>query len=388
MAKIINKHDNSDKNNSNTIKHQKINKSTRVLDSIRVEPLKNNQILKVRNLHVSFPQGHKKSIHIVRGVDLDVHRGEIIGLVGESGSGKSVTSKTLINVNESGIISADQIQIGEYELTNIKKQKYWQYIRGQKIGYIPQDPLTSLNPTITVGKQLLDALNNNEDWKNSTYTEKKNYLIGLLKTFGLRSAEKIFYAYPHTLSGGMKQRIVITMVVALKPELIIADEPTTALDPTVQASVLALFEDIRQKMGISIILISHNISVIAKFCDYIYVMYAGRIVEKGTKQEIFTNPAHPYTWALISAIPESKDEKLYTIQGTPPDMANLPLGDPFVYRNDYALEIDYLKEPPLIPITETHAAATWLLSPEAPKIEKSKELQKRLDLFKKAFNNE
>ncbi|MGC7173634.1 ABC transporter ATP-binding protein [Metamycoplasma hominis] len=388
MAKIINKHDNSDKNNSDTIKHQKINKSTRVLDSIRVEPLKNNQILKVRNLHVSFPQGHKKSIHIVRGVDLDVHRGEIIGLVGESGSGKSVTSKTLINVNESGIISADQIQIGEYELTNIKKQKYWQYIRGQKIGYIPQDPLTSLNPTRTVGKQLLDALNNNEDWKNSTYTEKKNYLIGLLKTFGLRSAEKIFYAYPHTLSGGMKQRIVITMVVALKPELIIADEPTTALDPTVQASVLALFEDIRQKMGISIILISHNISVIAKFCDYIYVMYAGRIVEKGTKQEIFTNPAHPYTWALISAIPESKDEKLYTIQGTPPDMANLPLGDPFVYRNDYALEIDYLKEPPLIPITETHAAATWLLSPEAPKIEKSKELQKRLDLFKKAFNNE
>ncbi|AUW36999.1 ABC transporter ATP-binding protein [Metamycoplasma hominis] len=388
MAKIINKHDNLDKNSSDTIKHQKINKSTRVLDSIRVEPLKNNQILKVRNLHVSFPQGHKKSIHIVRGVDLDVHRGEIIGLVGESGSGKSVTSKTLINVNESGIISADQIQIGEYELTNIKKQKYWQYIRGQKIGYIPQDPLTSLNPTRTVGKQLLDALNNNEDWKNSTYTEKKNYLIGLLKTFGLRSAEKIFYAYPHTLSGGMKQRIVITMVVALKPELIIADEPTTALDPTVQASVLALFEDIRQKMGISIILISHNISVIAKFCDYIYVMYAGRIVEKGTKQEIFTNPAHPYTWALISAIPESKDEKLYTIQGTPPDMANLPLGDPFVYRNDYALEIDYLKEPPLIPITETHAAATWLLSPEAPKIEKSKELQKRLDLFKKAFNNE
>ncbi|WP_203290469.1 ABC transporter ATP-binding protein [Metamycoplasma hominis] len=388
MAKIINKHDNLDKNSSDTIKHQKINKSTRVLDSIRIEPLKNNQILKVRNLHVSFPQGHKKSIHIVRGVDLDVHRGEIIGLVGESGSGKSVTSKTLINVNESGIISADQIQIGEYELTNIKKQKYWQYIRGQKIGYIPQDPLTSLNPTRTVGKQLLDALNNNEDWKNSTYTEKKNYLIGLLKTFGLRSAEKIFYAYPHTLSGGMKQRIVITMVVALKPELIIADEPTTALDPTVQASVLALFEDIRQKMGISIILISHNISVIAKFCDYIYVMYAGRIVEKGTKQEIFTNPAHPYTWALISAIPESKDEKLYTIQGTPPDMANLPLGDPFVYRNDYALEIDYLKEPPLIPITETHAAATWLLSPEAPKIEKSKELQKRLDLFKKAFNNE
>ncbi|QJG66714.1 ABC transporter ATP-binding protein [Mycoplasma phocoeninasale] len=346
-----------------------------------------NKILEVRNLHVSFLQGRKKSIHIVRGIDLDVYRGQIVGLVGESGSGKSVTSKTLINVNENGIISSDKIQIDEYELTNIKKPKLWEYVRGQKIGYIPQDPLTSLNPTRKVGAQLLDALNNNKEWKNKLYTEKKEYLIKLLKTFGLREAEKIFLSYPHTLSGGMKQRIVITMVVALKPDLIIADEPTTALDPTVQASVLALFEDIRQKMGISIILISHNISVIAKFCDYIYVMYAGRIVEKGLKEEIFTNPAHPYTWALISAIPESKDEKLYNIKGTPPDMANLPLGDPFAPRNEYALEIDFLKEPPLIEITKTHSAATWLLSPEAPKITLSKELTKRLELFKKAFNN-
>lgn len=185
----------------------------------------------------------------------------------------------------------------------------------------------------------------------------------------------------------MKQRIVITMVVALKPDLIIADEPTTALDPTVQASVLALFEDIRQKMGISIILISHNISVIAKFCDYIYVMYAGKIIECGTKKEIFTAPAHPYTWALISAIPENKDEKLYNIQGTPPDMANLPLGDPFAPRNEYAIEIDFLKEPPLIQITKTHAAATWLLHPKAPKITLSEQLNKRLLAFKKAFEN-
>ncbi|AZG68761.1 ABC transporter ATP-binding protein [Mycoplasma struthionis] len=360
----------------------------KVLEDIKVSPLQDDKVLEVRNLHVSFAQTKKKNIHIVRGVDLDVKRGEIVGLVGESGSGKSVTSKTLINVNENGIITADKIQIGDYELTKIKKNKHWEFIRGQKIGYIPQDPLTSLNPTRTIGKQLLDALNNNEDWKDKTYSEKKNYLLDLLKTFGLRNVEKIFMSYPHTLSGGMKQRIVITMVVALKPDVIIADEPTTALDPTVQASVLALFEDIRQKMGISIILISHNISVIAKFCDYIYVMYAGRIVERGTKQEIFTDPAHPYTWALISAIPESKEEKLYNIKGTPPDMANLPIGDPFAVRSDYALEIDFIKEPPLIPITQTHAAATWLLSPEAPKIEKSDDLKKRLELFKKAFNHE
>ncbi|MGV2393184.1 UNVERIFIED_CONTAM: ABC transporter ATP-binding protein [Campylobacter lari] len=172
--------------------------------------------------------------------------------------------------------------------------------------------------------------------------------MSLLDEFGIRDAEGVFDRYPHTLSGGMKQRVVITMVVALKPRLIIADEPTTALDPTVQASVLALFEQIRQKYNVSIILISHNISVVAKFCDYIYVMYAGKIIERGTRNDIFTKPAHPYTWALISAIPENNDERLYTIKGTPPDMANLPIGDPFAPRNDYALEIDFEKEPPLI----------------------------------------
>ncbi|VEU76972.1 ABC transporter ATP-binding protein [Mycoplasmopsis columbina] len=359
----------------------------RFYDKIRTTPLTDNKVLEVRNLHVSFSTGWKKTIHIVRGLDLDVYKGQIVGLVGESGSGKSVTSKTLINVNHNGIITADKIQIDDLELTKIKRQSHWQFIRGKKIGYIPQDPLTSLNPTRTIGKQLLDALNTNSEWKNKKYTEKREYLIGLLKQFGLRNADAIFKAYPHTLSGGMKQRIVITMVVALKPDVIIADEPTTALDPTVQASVLSLFESIRQQYNIAIILISHNISVIAKFCDYIYVMYAGRIVERGTKKEIFTQPAHPYTWALISAIPETKDEKLFNIKGTPPDMANLPLGDPFAPRNDYALEIDFIKEPPLIPITKTHSAATWLLHPDAPKVTLSDDLLKRLKLFKDAFKD-
>ncbi|EGV00076.1 oligopeptide ABC transporter ATP-binding protein [Mycoplasmopsis columbina SF7] len=365
----------------------KISATERFYDKIRTTPLTDNKVLEVKNLHVSFSTGWKKTIHIVRGLDLDVYKGQIVGLVGESGSGKSVTSKTLINVNHNGIITADKIQIDDLELTKIKRQSHWQFIRGKKIGYIPQDPLTSLNPTRTIGKQLLDALNTNSEWKNKKYTEKREYLIGLLKQFGLRNADAIFKAYPHTLSGGMKQRIVITMVVALKPDVIIADEPTTALDPTVQASVLSLFESIRQQYNIAIILISHNISVIAKFCDYIYVMYAGRIVERGTKKEIFTQPAHPYTWALISAIPETKDEKLFNIKGTPPDMANLPLGDPFAPRNDYALEIDFIKEPPLIPITKTHSAATWLLHPDAPKVTLSDDLLKRLKLFKDAFKD-
>ncbi|APJ38225.1 ABC transporter ATP-binding protein [Mycoplasmopsis pullorum] len=350
--------------------------------------MKKEIILKVKNLKVSFKLKRNKFINIVRGIDLNIEKGQIVGLVGESGSGKSVTSKSLLNVNERSFMSADIMEIDGIDLTSYKRESQWQKIRGQKIGYIPQDPLTSLNPTRKIGKQLIDALNKNEDWKDKKYEEKREYLVGLLTRFGIRNAELIFDMYPHTLSGGMKQRVVITMVVALKPDLIIADEPTTALDPTVQASVLALFEEIRQNMNISIILISHNISVVAKFCDYIYVMYAGKIVERGTRKDIFSSPAHPYTWALISAIPEKKEDRLYSIQGTPPDMANLPLGDPFAPRNDYALEIDFIKEPPLIEISETHAAATWLLHPDAPKVKLSDELRARLKLFGKVFKDE
>ncbi|ADE19453.1 ABC transporter ATP-binding protein [Mycoplasma crocodyli] len=346
----------------------------------------NKWLLNVKDLKVSFKIKKGKFVTIVRGVNLEIKKGEIVGLVGESGSGKSVTSKALLNINDNTFISANKMMLGDIELDKLKSNKDWQAVRGHKIGYIPQDPLTSLNPTRKIGKQLLDALNKNSDWKDKKLEEKKNYLVGLLKQFGIRNAELIFDMYPHTLSGGMKQRVVITMVVALKPDLIIADEPTTALDPTVQASVLALFEEIRQEMGIAIILISHNISVVAKFCDYIYVMYAGKIVERGTKKDIFTEPRHPYTWALISAIPENKEDRLYSIKGTPPDMSNLPLGDPFAPRNDYALELDYIKEPPLIEISKTHSAATWLLHPDAPKAKMTTELEGRLKTFKKVFN--
>lgn len=346
---------------------------------------KQEKLLTVKNLKVSFKINRKKFITIVRGVDLNIYRGQIVGLVGESGSGKSVTSKSLLNINDNSIITADKMEIDNIDLLSLKKDRQWQKVRGQKIGYIPQDPLTSLNPTRKIGKQLLDALDLNPVYRTKTYAEKKEYLVGLLERFGIRRANEVFDMYPHSLSGGMKQRVVITMVVALKPDLIIADEPTTALDPTVQASVLALFEEIRQEMNIAIILISHNISVVAKFCDYIYVMYAGKIVEKGTKKDIFTEPAHPYTWALISAIPENKEDRLYSIKGTPPDMSNLPLGDAFAPRNDYALEIDFIKEPPMIEISPTHSAATWLLHPDAPKVELSPELNARLTHFKKVF---
>ncbi|MBZ4212835.1 ABC transporter ATP-binding protein [Mycoplasma sp. U97] len=363
---------------------EKINNKN--LNSTKVELFEDNKLLKVRNLNVSFKSTKNSLIKIVRGIDFDINYGQIVGIVGESGSGKSVFSKALINANRETISSYDEFIIDNVDITKFKKEKMWQSIRGHYIGYIPQDPLTSLNPTRKIGKQLMDALNKNDEWKSKSNNDKKNYLIGLLEKFGIHSPEYIYDQYPHTLSGGMKQRVLIAMIVALKPKLIIADEPTTALDPTIQASVLSLFGQIRQEYNISIILISHNISVVAKFCDYIYVMYAGKIVEKGLRKNIFTEPAHPYTWALISAIPESNVEELFSIKGTPPDMANLPAGDPFAQRNDYALEIDFEKEPPLIKINDNHSAATWLLHPDAPIIKKPKELERKLKFFREAFD--
>ncbi|MGL5438298.1 MAG: ABC transporter ATP-binding protein [Metamycoplasmataceae bacterium] len=354
-------------------------------DDVMLENEKDDVLLHVKNLNISFKIGSKKQIRIVRGVDLKIRSGQIIGLVGESGSGKTVTSKALLNINQNAETEAEIINLKEIDLLKLSNLD-WTKVRGKKIGYIPQDPLTSLNPTRTIGKQLLDVLKKDDRFK--TLEEKKEYLIGLLTKFGIRDAGSKFNSFPHTFSGGMKQRVVIAMVVAARPELIIADEPTTALDPTVQASVLSLLDNIRNDYNISVIFISHNISVIAKFCDYIYIMYAGKIIEKGTRKDIFTNPLHPYTWALISSIPEDKDQKLFSIPGTPTDMANLPVGDPFAPRNKYALEIDFKKEPPLFRVSKTHYAATWLLDPRSPKIKITPELESRLNLFKEAFKNE
>ncbi|CAC13458.1 OLIGOPEPTIDE ABC TRANSPORTER ATP-BINDING PROTEIN [Mycoplasmopsis pulmonis] len=343
-----------------------------------------NYVLNVKNLNIYFKISKKQKIHVVRGIDLKVAKSQIVGLVGESGSGKTVTSKSFLGINFNDITSSDKMDISGIDASKFIKNKDWLKIRGKKVGYIPQDPLTALNPTRTIGKQLLDVLHKDPRFK--TKKEKIDYLVDILETFGIRDARSKFNSYPHTFSGGMKQRVVIAMVVALNPDLIIADEPTTALDPTVQASVLSLLDEIREKYKIAIIFISHNISVVAKFCDYIYVMYAGKVVEKGTRRDIFTNPKHPYTWALISAIPENKEKALYTIKGTPPDMANLPPGDAFAPRNEYALDLDYVKEPPFFKISSTHSAATWLLHEKAPKIELKESVVKRLESFRKVFN--
>ncbi len=339
-------------------------------------------ILEAKNLRVSFRK-KKKIINIVRGVDFKIKPGQIVGLVGESGSGKSVTTKSLLDINVGAITTADTLKIAGMDLTSLKD---FHEIRGKKIGYIPQDPMTALNPTRKIWKQIDDVIKLHRP-EFDTKQKRREYMIKILGSFGIRDVEKKIDSYPHAFSGGMKQRVVIAMIVAAQPDLIIADEPTTALDATVQASVLQLLEKIRTDFKVSIIFISHNIAVVAKFCDFVYVMYAGKIVEKGLKEEIFTKPKHPYTWALISAIPnEDSNQELYTIPGTPPNLEHLAYGDPFAPRNKFALEVDFKREPPLFKITETHSAATWLLHPDAPKVSMPQDVVQKIKGFRKVFN--
>lgn len=361
--------------------------------------LKDDEVLKIKKLQVSF-KTKAGTLRAVRGVNLTVKKSQIVGLVGESGSGKSVLVKTIIGFNDNSTTTADNLNLKNIDLTTIKKNQ-WIYLRGTKVAYIPQDPLMSLNPTKTIASQIIEAIKTSEqrlltwkiyDIKNSNISEneksvlidnaKKEYkdnvskenvykkMIDTLNFIGIVDPENKIKCYPHEFSGGMRQRIVIAMAVATKPDLIIADEPTTALDVTIQAKVLDLIKKLRDEIGVSIIFISHNIALVANFCDYIYVVYAGKIIEKGTRKEIFTSPSHPYTWALILSIPDPKStNKLISISGTPPNMLSPPRGDAFAPRNKYAMKIDFELEPPLFQISKTHYAATWLLSPDAPRIE-------------------
>lgn len=379
-----------------------LNKKEFISDPNKI--LKSDEVLRIKDLNVSF-KTKSGLLRAVRGVNLIVKKAQIVGLVGESGSGKSVCVKSIIGFNDGSITTAENINLMNIDLSKIKKHK-WIYIRGTKVAYIPQDPLMSLNPTKRISAQLIEAIKTSEyreyQWKlynlknnNVSSTEeyqkiKKEYkektsskamytrMIDLLNFIGIVNPHEKVKAYPHEFSGGMRQRIAIAMAVATKPDLIIADEPTTALDVTIQAKVLDLIKKLRDQMNVSIIFISHNIALVANFCDYIYVVYAGKVIEKGTRKDIFTNPSHPYTWALISSIPDpNSKEDLISISGTPPNMLSPPRGDAFAPRNKYAMKIDFELEPPLFKISQTHYAATWLLSPDAPKIEVPKDVREK-----------
>ena len=348
--------------------------------------MEREKVLSIRDLSISFKTS-AGSINAIRGVNLDLYRGETIAIVGESGSGKSVTMKAAMGIlSSNGEINSGSIDFAYYrdnekvevDILKLSKKEMRKRINGKRVAMIFQDPMTSLNPTMTIGAQIMEGM----IWHYKTpkkQAEKK--AIELLELVGINNAEKNMKTYPHQLSGGMRQRVVIAIALACNPDLLICDEPTTALDVTIQAKILELIKDIQKKMNISVIYITHDLGVVAKVADYVSVMYAGKIVEKGTIDEIFYDPRHPYTWGLLSAMPDinTSDDKLYTIPGTPANLLNKVKGDAFAPRNIYALNIDNRIEPPMFKITDTHYASTWLLHENAPKVDMPIELRNRID---------
>ena len=354
---------------------------------------KRERILKVRDLHISFKTDSGK-VNAIRGVDLDLYKGETIAIVGESGSGKSVTTKAILGIlANNGTIDSGSIEYVWYDeytgerqerdIVQMSEREMQKEIRGRKIAMVFQDPMTSLNPTMTIGKQIMEPMiYHYKRSKEEAYAKA----IELLELVGITDAQKRMKNYPHQLSGGMRQRVVIAIALSCDPYVLICDEPTTALDVTIQAKILELIKEIQTKKDLSVIYITHDLGVVAKVADFVNVMYAGKIVEQGTIDEIFYDPRHPYTWGLLSSMPDldTNDDVLYTIPGTPPNLAYEIVGDAFAPRNPYALNIDLRLEPPMfdVPGSKTHKVASWLMHEKAPKVEMPESLKKRLEEMK------
>lgn len=323
-------------------------------------------ILEVRDLAISFKTQYG-ILKAIRGVSFDLKKGETLAIVGESGSGKSVTSKAIMGLLAPNSIYEDGTILYEgRDLLQLPEDLFHE-IRGTKISMIFQDPMSSLNPIIKVGKQISETLI--AKLKMPRAMAKKR-AIELMESVGIPDAAKRYHQYPFQFSGGMRQRIVISIALANNAEILICDEPTTALDVTIQGQILALINNLKKERDLSVIFITHDLGVVANMADRIAVMYAGKIVEYGTAEEVFYNPKHPYTWALLSSMPNlATSDKLDAISGTPPNMIFPPKGDAFAPRNKYAMAIDFEEEPPYFKVSDTHYAATWLLHPDAPKVE-------------------
>jgi oligopeptide transport system ATP-binding protein len=337
------------------------------------------KILEVKDLQVSFDT-YAGEVQAVRGVSFDLRKGETLAIVGESGSGKSVTSKSLMRLIPSppGRIKNGEVLFEGKDLTKLSEREM-QNIRGSEIAMIFQDPMTSLNPTMTIGKQITEGLRKHQGLNASA---AKVRAIELLDLVGIPSPETRITQYPHQFSGGMRQRVVIAIALSCNPKILIADEPTTALDVTIQAQILELLKDLQEKLGMAVIFITHDLGVVANIADRVAVMYAGKIVETGQVEEVFYNPQHPYTWGLLGSMPsvDATDEDLIAIPGTPPDLLKPPIGDAFALRSDYAMKIDFEMEPPFFSVagSDTHKAATWLLHEDAPKVDPPAIVKKRM----------
>ena len=326
-------------------------------------------LLQVKNLSTSF-NVESGEVRAVNGISFNLDKGKVLGIVGESGSGKSVTAYSIMRILvEPGRITGGQILFNGEDIVKYSKKQMREF-RGKRISIIFQDPMTSLNPVYTIGNQLREAIllhtDRNREQANARALE-------MLQLVGVNDPEKRLKQYPHELSGGMRQRVMIAAAIACQPKLVIADEPTTALDVTIQAQVLDLLNHLKESSNASIIMITHDLGVIASMCSRILVMYGGIICEQGTVRKIFYEPRHPYTWGLLRSIPkmtERKDEKLIPINGTPPDMLCPPKGCPFAPRCPYAMPVCRKYLAPTTVLGETHSCACHLLHPNAPKVER------------------
>lgn len=335
------------------------------------------KILEVKDLHVHFNAfaGH---VYSIRGVNFHLNKGETLAIVGESGSGKSVTTKAITRIlPDNAVIDSGEIIYKGKDLLKVS-DKDFNAIRGSEISLIFQDPLSALDPVMKIGKQIMETLILKQKMSKE---EAKKKALELMREVGIPEPEKRFHEYPFQFSGGMRQRIVIAIALACNPELLICDEPTTALDVTIQSQILELIKKLQKENNLSVIFITHDLGVVANMADRVYVMYAGKIVEEGTVEDIFYDPKHPYTWSLLASMPNlntSGEDKLMVIPGTPPNMLYPPKGDAFAPRNRYAMKIDFEREPPMFKVSDTHYAATWLLHPDAPKTEMPDYLKERI----------
>ncbi len=345
---------------------KKVNVELKPVDEVK----KGEVIASVKDLVVRF-QVRGKTLTAIRKVSLDIYKGEIIAIVGESGSGKSVFTKCFTGMlEENGSVDENsQIMYSGVDISKFKTNEEWLNIRGKRISTIFQDPMTSLNPLRKIGSQIAEVIRLHRGFSKE---DAKAEAIKLLKRVGIRDAEARYNDYPFQYSGGMRQRVVIAIALACNPDILICDEPTTALDVTIQAQILNLIKELKEEYGFTIMFITHDLGVVAEIADRVAVMYGGQIIEYGTAKDVFYDPKHPYTWALLSSLPQlgEKGENLYSITGTPPSLFNEIKGDAFAPRNPYALAVDFVKEPPMFKVSDTHYAKTWLLDPRAPKVER------------------
>ena len=344
----------------------------------------NDTIIEIKDLKINI-KIDEGTLTAVRGVDFEIKKGETLGLVGESGCGKSLTSKAILGINDKkckaeGEIIFDADNLGKVNLLSLNPRgKEIRSVRGKQISMIFQEPMVAFSPMYTIGNQINEAtlLHITKDKEKA-----KKITLDMMKLVGIANAEKRYDQYPHEFSGGMLQRALIAMALVCNPKLLIADEPTTALDVTIQAQVLTLLKDLKAKYNLTIIFITHDLGVVANIADRVAVMYAGDIIELGTVDDIFFDARHPYTWALLSSLPQlgHRGEELYSIKGTPPNLFKEIKGDAFAARNPHALKIDHIQQPPYFDVSPTHKARTWLLDPRAPKVEPPAALKKIKDI--------